>query len=87
MRTVGAQGERGPWLQQDPSTRECLYHCHSTQWAYLQVWRGEEIRIPELASFAALPSPVCGSGPPTMDFIGWVWMGRPAAEWGTRHAR
>ena len=144
-------------LQQDQSTRERLYHYHSTQWVYLQVWRDEEIRIPELATFADLPSlgawarsyhlelapfaaglqeatlqrtiefpwadqlakrfgsvapatlaetilqvvlhtthhraqiatrlRAVGHEPPMMDFIGWVWMGRPAAEWETRHER
>lgn len=43
-----------PSLQQDRQMRERLHHFHSTQWAYLQVWRGEAVRIPELSSFADL---------------------------------
>jgi uncharacterized damage-inducible protein DinB len=139
-------------VQQDQPTRERLHHFHSTQWAYLQIWRGELIRIPDLATFADLQSlgvwardyhrelatyadalqdatlqrtiefpwaaqlskrfgsvapatlaetilqivlhtthhraqvatglRAVGSEPPMMDFIAWVWMGRPAAVWG-----
>jgi len=139
-------------LQQDQRMRERLYHLHSTQWAYLQVWRGEQIRVPELATFPNLQSlgvwardyhrelaryaealqeaalsrsiefpwaaqlvkrfggvspatlaetvlqivlhtthhrgqvasrlRAVESEPPMIDFIAWVWMGRPAAVWG-----
>jgi uncharacterized damage-inducible protein DinB len=41
-------------LRRDQPTRERLYHSHSTQWVYLQVWRREQIRIPELATFPDL---------------------------------
>jgi uncharacterized damage-inducible protein DinB len=43
-----------PSLRQDTRTRDLLYHFHSTQWAYLQVWRGEPLCLPELSSFADL---------------------------------
>jgi uncharacterized damage-inducible protein DinB len=40
--------------QQDQRVRDLLYHYHSTQWAYLQVWRGEAVRLPEASTFAGL---------------------------------
>jgi uncharacterized damage-inducible protein DinB len=43
-----------PSLRGDTRARDLLYHFHSTQWAYLQVWRGEPLRLPELASLADL---------------------------------
>jgi uncharacterized damage-inducible protein DinB len=45
-----------PSLQDDLELRERLHHFHSTQWAYLQLWRGEPLRVPELSSFADLSS-------------------------------
>lgn len=41
-----------PDLGQDRWMRERLYHFHSTQWAYLQMFRREAIHVPE---FDALP--------------------------------
>jgi len=35
----------------DPEDLERLHHLHSVQWAYLQIWRDEPIRIPEAGSF------------------------------------
>lgn len=35
----------------DRSDLERLHHIHSVQWAYLHIWRGEPIRIPELDTF------------------------------------
>lgn len=31
--------------------RELLHHVHSVQWAYLQIWSGEPVEVPDLASF------------------------------------
>lgn len=140
-----------PSLRQDRQMRERLHHYHSTQWAYLQVWRGEELRIPELSGFADLralgrwargfylelpayatslqptalqrevefpwaaqlverlgsakPASLADtvlqlalhsahhrgqvlarlreleSEPPLIDFIAWIWMGRPKPQW------
>jgi len=142
-----------PDLGKDKWMRERLYHFHSTQWAYLQMFRGEAIRLTgfdaladlhavgrwarqfyrELASFrdglneAALrqhldfpfaaqiverlgsagPATIAegivqlalhtahhrgqvvlrlresGGEPPMTDFIAWVWMLRPAPQWGS----
>jgi uncharacterized damage-inducible protein DinB len=140
-----------PALQQDQDVRDRLHHFHATQWAYLQIWRGEVVHIPELSSFADLrslgrwargfhhelpeyadalqedtlsrivefpwaeriaerfgtinPATLAetilqlavhsahhrgqvatrirerGGEPPTIDFLAWVWMGRPTASW------
>jgi len=43
-----------PSLERDQQIRDRLHHFHSTQWAYLQVWRGEALHVPELSSFADL---------------------------------
>ncbi len=32
---------------EDPRVRGLLIHVHTVQWAYLQLWRGEAVRIPE----------------------------------------
>ncbi len=40
--------------QQDPRLLDRLHHVHVVQWVYLQVWRGEPIRVPELGTFADL---------------------------------
>ena len=43
-----------PSLQQDPQMRDRLHHYHTTQWAYLQLWRHEEVTIAQASSFADL---------------------------------
>jgi len=140
-----------PSLQHDPQIRERLHHFHTTQWAYLQIWRREPVQIPQLSSFAELKavgewarafyrelplfldgiddamlgqpidfpwaaqlearfgkvSPAtlseslmqlalhtahhrgqvvtklreAGGDPPLIDYVAWVWSGRPAPEW------
>ncbi len=140
-----------PELQEDPRVRERFYHFHTTQWAYLQIWRREPVQIPQPSSFAdlkamgrwarafyrELPSflngiddamlghPIdfpwaaqleerlgkvtpatlaesllqlclhtahhrgqvvtkireAGGEPPLIDYVAWVWTGRPAPEW------
>ncbi len=130
---------------------ERVYHVHAVQWAYLQIWRGETVNIPERATFADRPSlqawarayyaelprfldtldesaleriitlpwageiaerfgsanPATmgetmlqvalhtthhrgqlatkirelGTDPPLVDFVAWIWMGRPAPAW------
>lgn len=39
---------------EDSRLRDVLYHLHSVQWIYLQVWRGEPLRLPDLKDFADL---------------------------------
>jgi uncharacterized damage-inducible protein DinB len=43
-----------PRLAHDEWMRDHFHHFHSTQWAYLQTFRGEAIRIPELDTLADL---------------------------------
>lgn len=132
---------------------DLLYHLHTVQWVYLQMWRGQAVEIPQRTAFAALPAvrewarpyyaelhahaagltsaqlsselPVpwteaikkrygsaepatlgetilqvvmhstyhraqvatrikeLGGAPALTDFVAWVWMKRPAADWGT----
>jgi uncharacterized damage-inducible protein DinB len=38
----------------DASMRERLHHVHATQWAYLQIWNGEPVDLPELSTFEDL---------------------------------
>jgi len=45
-----------PGLAQDTWMRERLHHFHSTQWAYLQIFRGERLNIPELDALPDLRS-------------------------------
>lgn len=45
-----------PSLHNDRPLLERLHHLHSTQWAYLQIWRGEPLQIAESASFVDLPA-------------------------------
>ena len=45
-----------PAAHADPLTRERLHHVHGVQWAYLGIWRGEPLPLPELSSFADLPA-------------------------------
>jgi uncharacterized damage-inducible protein DinB len=40
----------------EPRLRERLHHLHSVQWAYLQIWRGEPMQIPDVSSFDDLRS-------------------------------
>jgi uncharacterized damage-inducible protein DinB len=42
--------------QRDGPLLNLLYHLHSVQWAFLQVWRDEPLRVPELSSFSGLPA-------------------------------
>lgn len=135
----------------DEHVKACSHHAHQVQWAYLQLWRDEELSIPELATFEDFPDiyqwcrryydqlPVylgrldsgelereitfpwadelvkqwgrahsvtlaesilqitshstyhrgqvnrrlreLGAEPPLVDFVVWIWMGRPAPEW------
>ena len=140
-----------PEARSDDRLRDCLYHTHLVQWAYLQIWRGEAIDLRDASSFeklrdiyewsrsyhsqvhdylAALDASVLkrqvefpwadelvekfggaqpasfaetilqitahstyhrgqtnmrlrdlGAEPPLTDYIAWIWMGRPGAEW------
>ncbi len=45
-----------PALAQDESLLKRLYHFHSTQWAYLQLFRGRPIEIPHLQELPDLQS-------------------------------
>jgi hypothetical protein len=40
----------------DRPLMERLYHLHAVHWAYLQIWRGEQVAIPKLDTFADLPA-------------------------------
>jgi len=140
-----------PSLHDDLQMRDRLHHFHTTQWAYLQIWRREPVQIPQASSFAdlkalgqwarafhrELPSftdgiddamlgrPIdfpwakqlearfgtvtpatlsesllqlvlhtahhrgqvvtkireAGGDPPLIDYVAWVWSGRPAPVW------
>ncbi len=140
-----------PRARSDPRIRDCLYHLHAVQWAYLQIWRNEPPQLPEASSFDdlaaihawgreyyrrlaeqgdwltddALERPIhfpwaeqlterfgspalatlaetilqivshttyhrgqvnmrlreLEAEPPLTDFIAWVWMGKPDADW------
>lgn len=141
-----------PQAETDPRLRDLCYHLHATQHAFLQIWSGVPIAIPEPATFANLTAiaqwgfeyhqkatayldsidesrfaqPVAipwakrvaakigktpatatlaetmlqvvlhsthhrgqatvhlreiGGEPHQTDFIAWVWLGKPAAEW------
>lgn len=41
-----------PVALDDAGVRDRLHHVHQVQWAYLAIWRGEPLRLPELSSFA-----------------------------------
>lgn len=43
-----------PPAQSDQRLRDCLYHVHGVQWAYLQIWRDEPPELPEASSFEDL---------------------------------
>jgi uncharacterized damage-inducible protein DinB len=140
-----------PQAESDKRVRDCLYHLHVVQWAYLQIWRDETPDVPDVSSFEDLPAihswgreyyrqvaeqldglsvnaldrqvrfpwaeqlverfggpaPATlaetilqitshttyhrgqinmrlrelGAEPPLTDFIAWIWMGKPGAEW------
>ncbi len=140
-----------PSLRQDQEIRDRLHHYHTTQWAYLQIWRREPVQFTQLASFAdlkalgrwarafyrelpsfligiddeALTQPItfpwveqiearfgkvtpatlsesllqlvlhtahhrgqavtkireAGGAPDLIDYVAWVWFGRPAPDW------
>jgi uncharacterized damage-inducible protein DinB len=40
--------------QRDGRLLERLHHLHTVQWVYLQVWCGQPLRVPELASLQDL---------------------------------
>jgi uncharacterized damage-inducible protein DinB len=40
--------------QKDARVADTLYHLHSVHWAYLQVWRGEPLQIPERGTIGDL---------------------------------
>lgn len=40
-----------PAAVSDALVRDRLYHVHTVQWAYLQIWRGDPVEIPEPSSF------------------------------------
>lgn len=42
---------RLPEATSDASLLERLHHLHTVQWAYLQIWRGEPVELPELPTF------------------------------------
>ena len=142
--------------QEDADLRGKLHHLHLVQWAYLHIWRSEQVRPRELSTFPTLRSiqgwareyyrelpsylgvasgadpardvrfpwadrlvqrfgkagPATwaesalqvamhssyhrgqvarrlrelGGEPPLSDFIGWIWMDRPEADWGDEEA-
>jgi len=142
--------------QDDTELRAKLHHLHKVQWAYLHVWRGEQVKPRELNTFPTLPAirawareyyrelpsylavissgeltrPVrfpwagrlvqrfgsprpatwaesvlqvamhssyhrgqvarrlreIGAESPLSDFIAWIWMDRPEADWGSEDA-
>jgi uncharacterized damage-inducible protein DinB len=43
-----------PQARADTQIRECIHHTHQVQWAYLQIWRGEQLSIPDLGEFQDL---------------------------------
>ncbi|MBV9774034.1 MAG: damage-inducible protein DinB [Gemmatimonadetes bacterium] len=45
-----------PASEGDAPTRERLMHVHGVQWAYLQIWRGEPLDLPDPSSFHDLPA-------------------------------
>jgi uncharacterized damage-inducible protein DinB len=47
---------RAPDLGDGSNIRGRLHHFHTTQWAYLQLWRDESLRLRELSSFPDLGS-------------------------------
>jgi uncharacterized damage-inducible protein DinB len=36
----------------DAGVRDRLHHVHQVQWAYLSIWRGEPLRLPDVTDFA-----------------------------------
>jgi uncharacterized damage-inducible protein DinB len=142
--------------QEDDELRAKLHHLHTVQWAYLHIWRAENVRPREPDAFptllgmrawvreyyrelpsylgavssAKLSEPVrfpwaehlvqlfgsvapttwaesvlqvamhssyhrgqvarrlreLGGEPPLSDYVAWIWMGRPEADWGRDEA-
>lgn len=70
-------------LQDDPQIRERLLHYHTTQWAYLQIWRREPVQIPQPSSFADLQTlgqwarAFYHELPSFLDGIDWTMLGQP----------
>lgn len=48
---VWAEVLRRPETASDGRLRELLYHAHTVQWVYLQLWEGETIDVPALETF------------------------------------
>ncbi len=62
---------------QDERLRLLLLHLHGVQRAFLAMWSG---RPPKLPSGDARLRDV-GGEPPLVDYIAWIWFGRPAPAW------
>jgi uncharacterized damage-inducible protein DinB len=45
-----------PGAEADRRLCDLLYHLHTVQWVYLQVWRGETPSVPEISSLPNLPA-------------------------------
>jgi hypothetical protein len=77
--------------QEDISKR--FRHFHSTQYAYHLLLRGEKADVRSFISRYGDSVPIqtvkpnstrlreVGGTPPTIDFVLWIWKGRPKAEW------
>jgi len=42
------------WGREDHDLRSVLHHLHMVQWAYLHIWRAEQVKPPELTTFPTL---------------------------------
>lgn len=140
-----------PEAHADTRTKLLLHHLHGVQWAYLQIWRGDALEIPDVSTFSDIAA-ICswcreyyreldpflatldpdvlkrhvefpwakellqqwgearpvtlgesvlqtslhstyhrgqvnsrlremGAEPPLVDFVAWIWMGRPEPDW------
>jgi uncharacterized damage-inducible protein DinB len=49
--------------REDRRLLELLYHLHSVQWVYLQAWRGQPLKVPELKDLADLPAVMAWARP------------------------
>ncbi len=45
-----------PRAHSDNRIRDCLYHLHVVQWAYLHIWREVSPEVPDMSSFEGLPA-------------------------------
>jgi uncharacterized damage-inducible protein DinB len=43
-----------PATESDERTNDLLHHLHGVQWAYLQIWCGDTLDMPDVASFPDL---------------------------------